>query len=61
MCYAKVTNSINNGDVVATSVNVGGIVGRLLVTAYLDDINTTNTNNGTVIGAVYGDIIGQIQ
>ena len=59
--YGKVESCVNNGDVSATSVNVGGIVGRLHVSTYLDIINTTNTNNGTVIGAQSGDIIGLVE
>ena len=61
MLYGKATGNTNNGDVVGSSVYVGGIVGRLFVTTHLDAINTTNTNNGTVIGAIYGEIIGHVQ
>ena len=61
MFYGKAQGNTNNGDVVGSSVYVGGIVGRLFVRTHLDTINTTNTNNGTVIGAVYGDIIGYVQ
>ena len=60
MCYGKVADCTNNGDIVGSSVYVGGIVGRLFVLTHLDTINTTNTNNGTVIGAVSGDIIGYV-
>ena len=60
MCYGKVADCTNNGDIVGSSVYVGGIVGRLFVLTHLDTINTTNTNNGTVIGAVSGEIIGYI-
>ena len=60
-CYGKVTECVNNGDVIASSVNAGGIVGRLHVSTHIDLINTTNTNNGTVIGAKYGDIIGTVE
>ena len=59
--YGKATECTNNGDVIGTSVNVGGIVGRLHVATYLDVINTTNKNNGSVIGAKFGDIIGVVE
>ena len=59
--YGKATNNTNNGEIVGSSVYVGGIVGRLHVSTYLNEINSTNTNNGTVIGAKYGDIIGHVE
>ena len=59
--YGKVESCVNNGDVSATSVNVGGIVGRLHVSTYLDIINTTNDNNGSIVGAKVGDIIGYVE
>ena len=59
--YGKATECTNNGDVIGTSVNVGGIVGRLHVATYLDVINTTNENNGSIVGAKFGDIIGCVE
>lgn len=59
--YGKIESCVNNGDVTGTSVNVGGIVGRLHVSTHLDTINTTNENNGSIIGAKYGDIIGVVE
>ena len=59
--YGKITECVNNGGVNGTSVNVGGIVGRLHVSTYLDIINTTNENNGMIVGAQMGDIIGVVE
>ncbi len=59
--YGKIESCVNNGDVTGTSVNVGGIVGRLHVSTHLDTINTTNENNGSIIGAKVGDIVGEVE
>ena len=58
-CYGKVTNCTNNGNVVGTNDIIGGIVGRLHDTTYLDVINSTNTQNGTVTGPNSQQIIGK--
>ena len=59
--YGKITECTNNGNVIGTSVNVGGIVGHLHVATYLDVINTTNENNGMIVGATFGNIVGVIE
>ena len=59
--HGKVENCVNNGDVIGTSVYVGGIVGRLHASTYLDIINTTNENNAAVQGTDPQDIIGCVE
>ena len=59
--YGKITECTNNGNIVGTSVNVGGIVGRLHVSTYLDIINTTNEQNGSVQGSNAQDIVGLVE
>ncbi len=58
-CYGKVTECTNNGNVVGTQDIIGGIVGHLHVTTYVDVINSTNYQNGTVSGTNSQQIIGK--
>ena len=59
-CYGKVTECTNNGEIVGAQAIIGGIVGHLHVSTYLEVINSTNYQNGTVTGLNHGDIIGKI-
>ena len=59
-CYGKVTECTNNGEIVGSQAIVGGIIGHLHVSTYLDIINTTNYQNGTVTGPNADEIIGTI-
>ncbi len=56
--HGEVSGCVNNGKVIGTSVNVGGIVGRLHSIAYLNVINKTNENNGEVSAPDPKNIIG---
>ncbi len=58
-CYGKVTECTNNGNVIGGQAIIGGIVGNLHVTTYIDVINSTNYQNGTVTGPGAQEIIGQ--
>lgn len=60
-CYGNVTECTNNGDIYGAQAILGGIVGHLHVTTYLDVINTTNYQNGSVTGANPQEIIGKIE
>ena len=57
--YEKITECTNNGKVVATQDMAGGIVGHLHVSTYIDLINTTNENNGEIVGQNANSIIGK--
>ena len=59
-CYGNVTECTNNGDINGVQAIVGGIVGHLHVTTYIDVINTTNYQNGSVTGANPQEIIGEV-
>lgn len=58
-CYGKVTECTNRGVVNGSQDIIGGIVGHLHDTTYIDIINTTNYQEGTVIGPNSKDIIGK--
>lgn len=58
-CYGKVTGCTNNGTVVGTQAIIGGIVGHLHDATWLEIINTTNEQAGTVTGPGAEDIIGK--
>ena len=60
-CYGNVTECTNNGAINGAQAIVGGIVGHLHVTTYIDTINTTNYQNGTVVGPNANEIIGVVQ
>ena len=57
--YGKVTGCTNNGAVVGTVDLIGGIVGQLHDTTYLDIAKTTNENTGTVEGPNSNALIGK--
>ncbi len=59
-CKGKITECTNNGNVVGTNDIIGGIVGHLEYTLYLDVINTTNSQKGTVSGNNAQQIIGKV-
>ena len=50
----------HNGEIVGKQAIIGGIVGNLHVTTYIDIINTTNNQNGTVTGIGSNEIIGKV-
>ena len=58
-CQGKVSGCTNNGMVSGSVDIIGGIVGHLQNTTYIDIINTTNENNGTVSGPNAKEFIGQ--
>ena len=60
-CSGKVTGCVNNGKVVGTQDIIGGIVGHLEFTLYLDVINDTNSQKGTVEGPNSQQIIGKAE
>ncbi|MBR2381851.1 MAG: hypothetical protein IKA84_05110 [Clostridia bacterium] len=60
-CMGNVTECTNNGSVTGAQAIIGGIVGHLEVSTYLDTIQTTNHNNGTVTGPDANEIIGVIK
>ena len=57
--YGKITGCTNNGAVIGTADIIGGIVGQLHDTTYLDVVKTTNTNTGSVKGPNCKDLIGK--
>ena len=59
-CYGNVTECTNNGHINGAQAIVGGIVGHLHITTYIDIINTTNYQNGSVTGANPQEIIGEV-
>ena len=59
-CSGKVTACTNNGRIVGRVDIIGGIVGHLHASTYLDEIKNTNYQDGTVTGPNAGDIIGKI-
>ena len=58
-CYGKVTECTNRGEVRGAQDIIGGIVGHLHNTTYLDVINSTNYQEGTVTGPNSKEIIGK--
>ena len=58
-CYGKVTECTNRGEVRGAQDIIGGIVGHLHVTTYVDTINSTNYQEGTVVGPNAKEIIGK--
>ena len=60
-CYGNVTECTNNGVVSGAQTIIGGIVGHLHVTTYIDVINSTNYQNGTVEGPTSEQIIGRVE
>ena len=58
-CSGKVTNCTNNGAISGSVDIIGGIVGHLQNATYINIINTTNENKGTVSGPNAKDIIGK--
>ncbi len=58
-CSGKVTECTNNGEVAGTQDIIGGIVGELHDTTYINVINTTNYQKGTVTGPNAKPIIGK--
>ncbi len=59
ICSGKVTECTNKGNVIGTNDTIGGIIGELENTLYIDVINTTNTQSGTVSGPNSQQIIGK--
>ena len=59
ICYGKVTGCTNNGNVFGQNDIIGGIVGDLQDATYVNEIETTNTQNGTVTGTNSKPIIGR--
>ncbi len=58
-CSGKVTECTNKGNVIGTADIIGGIVGHLHDATYVNDINTTNSQEGTVSGPNSQQIIGK--
>ena len=58
-CFGKAIDCTNNGFVNGTQDIIGGIVGHLFGTDYVDEINSTNYQNGTVYGPNSKEIIGK--
>ena len=58
-CSGKVTGCTNKGIVSGTNSIIGGIVGNLHDTTYLNDITTTNKQESTVSGNGSQEIIGK--
>lgn len=59
--HGSVTECKNLGSVTGTSVNVGGIVGRLHNSAYADVINSSNENLGSISAPDPQQIIGTVE
>ncbi len=59
--HGEVTGCVNNGSVTGTSVNIGGIVGRLHNAAHYVAIMATNQNKGIINAANVQQIIGEVE
>lgn len=58
-CHGRVTECANNGNISGSVDIIGGIVGHLQNSTYLEIIKTTNEQNGSVSGPNAQEIIGK--